>query len=266
MSKATNPFHKRLASLTTSSEEKYWKRQNLTVQNTQTLNALKNEYANPQFDINEITSKTKRCFIVGSSPSLDLLDLSLLNNEKVFTVNRGFLLRNKGLLHSDFHVISDIQSVKDPSYHFELLEGFTDLLFCYGGMPSPDQVSLPVVYFDYMLAKFIDKPFQENIAEPLVAYQSVIHFAIQIAYYLEFNQIILLGVDLDFAKNLGHAYSETPGEQTRQMEHSCQMAQTMLDGVDKCGKWLSQHGVDLLNASPKGIVDCVRRVKYQELF
>ena len=94
-------LHQRLATLLGPATERELKKQHLTAANTDKVIALKNKYVG------------KRCFIVGSSPSLNLLDLTQLNNEYTFTVNRGYMLKEKGLKHSNFHVISDTNTFKD---------------------------------------------------------------------------------------------------------------------------------------------------------
>ncbi len=246
-------LHQRLSALLCTPEERALKGQHLTPENGEKILALKNKYAG------------KRCFIVGSSPSLNLLDLTKLNNEYTFTVNRGYMLKEKGLEHSTFHVISDRKTFEDKNSRWEEMENFSDNLFCYAGMEKPP-VHTNTIYFDYKHAQLLGKPFQENLLEPLAAYESVIHFAIQIAYYLGFSEIYILGVDLDFTKTSGHAYQETDGETKRQLEHSIKSAQMMIKGIGLCGKFLDNHDVWLYNASPQGVVDCIKRVKYEELF
>ncbi len=243
----------RLNFLFCTPEERIFKKENLTDTNTQKILSLKEKY------------NGKRCFVIGSSPSLNLLDLTKLNNEFVFTVNRGYMLKEKGLLHSSFHVISDTNTFKDNNSKFEQLENFSDKIFCYAGMQPP--IKMDTYYFDYIQYQLNKEcSFQNNLLKPLIGYQSVIHFAIQIAYYLGFEDIYLLGVDLDFAKNKGHIYKETDEETQRQLEHSIKEAQTMLYGIKKCGEFLKGAGVNLLNASPSGIVDSIERVKYETLF
>ena len=245
--------YKKLADIFHSPEIRAFKKRNLTEENFQKIISIKNKY------------KNKRCFIVGSSPSLNLLDLTKLNNEYTFTVNRGYMLKEKGLCHSNFHVISDESTFKDADSKYKNLLNYSDYLFCYGGMEPP--VDMETIYFDFLSYKWSNGvSFCNDLCKPLISYQSVIHFAIQIAYYLGFNKIYILGVDLDFAKNKGHAYIQTKGEEERQSNHSIKQAKTMLWGIERCGEWLKENNTELLNASPKGVVDCIKRVAYEDLF
>lgn len=246
----------RIGAMLCSPEERLLKKKHLTDENKQKLLALKNIH------------KGKRCFIVGSAPSLNLLDLTHLNNEYTFTVNRGYMLQSKGLMHSTYHIISDKETFKDKDSCYQNLQNFSNILFCYAGMNKPE-INIETYYFDYINPKNFKNEyitFCENLTSPLIMYDSVIHFGIQIAYYMGFTEIYLIGVDLDFAQNKGHAYKETAEETIRQQEHSIKMAQFMLEGIKKCGEFLTLKNVNLINASPKGIVDCIERRNFEEIF
>ena len=248
-----NKSHQRLSDLLCPAEELAFKVQHLTPENTEQILGLKNKYAG------------KRCFIVGSSPSLDYLNLAKLNHEYTFTVNREYMLKENGLKHSNFHVMMDANVFEDTDSKWEEINTFTDCLFCYAGMDVPT-TKLEPIYFDYKLWRIAKVPCQTDLEQPLVKYQSSVHFAIQIAAYLGFTKIYLVGIDLRFSALVGHVYPETFGETQRQRSHSLKEAETMLIGIDRCGKFLKSKGIEMYNASPKGIVDCIPRVKYEGLF
>ena len=243
----------RLHYLLQTPDERALKLRSLTEENRQKLLSLK--------DIH----RGERCFIIGSSPSLKQLDLTKLNNEFTFTVNRGYMLQKQGLLHSSYHVMSDIRTLKDDNVKNEIPNNFADKFLIYGGIDFP--IKNNVVYFDYEYQKL--KPeiiFQEDLTKPLLANGTVINFAIQFAYYLGFSEIIFIGVDLDFAKNSGHAYQETDGENIRQKDCKELQARLMYEGIEAQIEFLEQKGMKLYNASPAGILDCMPRIEYEELF
>lgn len=247
-------FHNRLKSLYQTTEDKYNKQINLTENNKERIRSLKNKY------------KGNRCFIIGGSPSLSLLDLSKLNNEYTFTVNRGYMLREINFLHTTFHVISDCRTFIDDGARAELLENFCDYLFCYGGMKTPIMCN-NTYYFDCVFPEFMQHTiFQRNLELPLIAYRSVIHYAIQIAYYLGFVDIYLIGVDIDFTYNAGHFYEETQGEKERQVSITQAEAPKIIEGLKNCREWLIKNERNLYNASPVGNVNCMPRVNYDDLF
>lgn len=227
------------------------RRKYLAENNIKTIQALKDKF------------NGERCFIIGGAPSLNQLDLTKLNNEFTFTVNRGYMMREKGLSHSTFHVMSDVNTFDDENVINEIPLDFMDKLFLYTGIDkfNPDGA----LYFDFYPLGHECK-FQTDLTKPLSLFGSVIFFAIQIAYYLGFKQIILIGVDLDYVSNMGHAYKETAGEVSRQYSHSILCCREMMQGLEVAQEFLTKEGVSILNASPAGKVDCMPRVKYEELF
>src|SRR5258707_4353418 len=51
--------------------------------------------------------KGERCFLVGNGPSLSKLDLTKLDGELAFTVNRGYLAERLGLPRTPYYLITD---------------------------------------------------------------------------------------------------------------------------------------------------------------
>ena len=80
------------------------------------------------------------------------------------------------------------------------------------------------------------------------------------------SEIYLLGVDLDFVKLKGHAYVECSGEKRRQQVDTKKTAKLTLNTIELYSQILNKHNIKIYNASPVGIVDCVPRVKYEDLF
>lgn len=212
--------------------------------------------------------KDQKCFIIGGSPSLKQLDLSKLNNSeyKVFTVNKGYKLRELGLLHSDFHCIIDnscYQEVID-----ELSNDFFSLLFI---LSEIDFINYDkdVIFFDRIFYENkinMTNCYQDNLLWPLFDCATVIGTALQIATYMGFKDIYFIGVDLDFNQNIGYVYKSTKDEQDRQLTISKTTNHIMLDGLTYATKYLKAKNINLYNASPSGILDCMPRVKYDELF
>lgn len=246
-----NLINKRLNELRLTDYERQNKKKNLTEDNLAKILLLKNKY------------KGKRCFIIGGSPSLEQLDLTKLTDEITFSVNRGYKMVDKGLKHTKYHIMADIHSFQDDNIASEIPNDFSDEFLIYGGIDFPDE-RLKTTYFDFVA--HADYIFQDDLQKPLLTRGTVIIFALQIAYYMGFSDIYLIGVDLDFSKIKGHAYKETVGEIERQSGESVKMQDIMLNSIQDCVGFLTSHGVNIYNASPVGRMDCMPRVKYEELF
>jgi hypothetical protein len=206
----------------------------------------------------------KRCFIVGGSPSLNNLDLAKLNGEHVFTVNRGYKLQQKGLKRSSYHLIGDMQLVYEDGIVTELSEEWADNYFFFGGIDLKSCFG-NLVYFDYAIHTY--DFFQTDITLPLNFSCTVVFTAMEIAAYMGFSQIILIGVDLDFVTNSGHAYSESQGEKQRQSELSIPNASKMAHDINFAASFLVSRGIDVKNASPvESSLPFMTKTTYESLF
>lgn len=135
----------------------------------------------------------ERCFILGNGPSLKNTDLSMLKNEYTFGLNRIYLLFPKLGYQPSYYVavnklviaqcsdeiLNSIKSVKFISYDARYLIPYTnDMVFLYSRNISH---------------------FFRDITKGVSQGATVTNVALQIAYYMGFQQVILVGVD--------HSYS-----------------------------------------------------------
>jgi|GEM_PF-1554217 len=208
--------------------------------------------------------KGKRCFLLGSSPSLKNLDLKKLENECTMTVGKGFKLRESGLKNSTFHVMSDFVGFLESEKGFPA--DFSEIYFTSQNVPFIENEVKSSLKFYYKRSGDNGFKFEGDILKPLYTAETVITFAMAIAFYLGFKEVILIGVDLDFTAITGHAYESSAGERERQKNHSINSRDEMLNGIKISAEEMKKQGTTVLNASPAGIVDCVPRVKYEDLF
>jgi uncharacterized Rossmann fold enzyme len=136
----------------------------------------------------------KRCFIIGNGPSLRQTDLSKLKNEFTFGMNRIYLLFPElGFTTSYFVSINDL-----------VIEQFAE-----------DIAALPIPKFIAWHSNRHFQRFPEDMiflyttyTGPRFAYDmtrriwegaTVTNVALQLAYYMGFQQVILIGIDHNFA-------------------------------------------------------------------
>jgi hypothetical protein len=206
----------------------------------------------------------ERCFVVGGAPSLNQLDLGKLDDEYVFTVNRGYKLRDMGLRHSTYHFFADAALVHDDGIIPEVPHDFAQIFFVFSGIDFPVSFT-NIVYYDYALRPH--KFFQEDISNPLYASCTCMYSTLEAAKFMGFTTIVLLGVDLDFAAMPGHAYFETSGEKTRQRVQSVPTGNIMLSDIRFAMDFLEKAGVRIHNASPyEASLPFMPKIKYDLLF
>jgi len=145
---------------------------------------LKNNYNN------------KRCVIIGNGPSLNKIDLKLLENEYTFGLNRIYLLFNKLGFQTDFLV--SINRYMIEQFHDEMSSTKCKKFYHYKYrkyINSEDACFIPQTI--YGLNKF------DKVNNGFISYSgSVTFLAIQLAIYFGFSEIILIGFDNNF-KNKG---------------------------------------------------------------
>jgi len=141
----------------------------------------------------------ERCFIIGNGPSLKNTDLSKLKNECTFGMNRIYLLFPElGFTTTYFASINDLvieQCAEDiaalpmPKFiawhsnrHFQRFPD--DMVFLYTTYTGPQ--------------------FAYDMTRRIWEGATVTNIALQLAFYMGFEQVILIGVDHNFA-NKGEA-------------------------------------------------------------
>jgi len=135
----------------------------------------------------------QRCFIMGNGPSLNKTDLTRLKTEYTFILNRGYLLlpkigtQNKFLVSINRHVMEQFggeigaDSLRMPkllSWHGRRHIPLTDNVIY---LPAEGRVEFS---FDPTLAVFEGA--------------TVTFVAMQLAYWMGFQEVVLIGVDHNF--------------------------------------------------------------------
>jgi hypothetical protein len=148
----------------------------------------------------------KRCFIIGNGPSLQRTDLSLLKREYTFGLNRVYLLFPELGFATTYHVtvnklvveqcageIARLPCLKFVAWHARDLIDFTN---------------------DMMFVVSQDTPtFHKDATQGVWEGATVTYVAMQIAYYLGFQEVVLIGVDHSFnTKGAPHLTVVTEGE------------------------------------------------------
>jgi hypothetical protein len=147
--------------------------------------------------------KNKRIFIFGNGPSLNKMDLELFKNEYTFCTNKFCLIYDKISWRPTFYHFNDPIIVDDL---YNLLEGNLDKLESSIFIDSKFLIKFPYSLKYFVTNEIINPfntsrskyPFQENIENGIHGAGSVIGNTIQIASYLGFSEIYLVGCDCNY--------------------------------------------------------------------
>ena len=145
----------------------------------------------------------KRCFIIGNGPSLRQTDLSLLRKEYTFGLNRIYLLFPE--MGFSTSCIVSVNTLVIEQCVAEILAQ-PGLKFLPWGLRKyyPNPVPKDLVMVNTEAPKPI---FQRDACRPLWQGATVTYIAMQLAYHMGFEQVILVGVDHSFS-TIGKANTE----------------------------------------------------------
>lgn len=133
------------------------------------------------------------CVIVGNGPSLNQTDLSLLKNQDVFITNYAFL--NPELLENAKYIaVTNYLVAEQGSHQFNLLQGIRKLFpYWLGYCMNEDDNTFFFNSVGY-------PEFSTDIHQNVSWRSTVSFFQMQIAYWLGYSQVLLIGFD--------HSYSQ----------------------------------------------------------
>jgi hypothetical protein len=135
----------------------------------------------------------KRCFILGNGPSLARTDLSRLRNEYTMGLNRIYLMFPElGFKTSYYLSINDLV-VEQCAADIQELDIPRFIAWRSHRWLKPD----PNIYFLY--TSYTGPRFNANASGRLWEGATVTFVALQLAFFLGFKQVILIGVDHNFS-------------------------------------------------------------------
>ncbi|MBI5351618.1 MAG: DUF115 domain-containing protein [Chloroflexi bacterium] len=138
----------------------------------------------------------KRCFIVANGPSLKQTDLNLLANEITFGMNRIYLLFEQIPFRPTYYVTMNELILEQFAREIERLA--MPMFLNWNRRSLFNSKAENIVYLKAKMS--ISDFFQYNLTEPTVVGGTVTFAALQIAYYMGFHEVILVGLDHNYVE------------------------------------------------------------------
>lgn len=210
----------------------------------------------------------KRCFIVGNGPSLTLEQLEMIKDEDCFGANRIYKMFEKTEWRPKYYVIQDkYDDTKDVYDYLNVPFLFvSDFYWREHGMENLNAICY---HINRNLKQSKDIPFSSNAAEYIQAASTVTYTMIQLAVYIGYSEIYLIGMDHTYAnvtndkgeiiqKNnvKSHAFEdENPNEVVANIAYMELAYQAAKDYCDR-------HNVKIRNATIGGALEIYERTNF----
>lgn len=228
--------------------------------------------------------KGQRCFIVGNGPSLNKIDLGKLNNECSFAVNGIFYKTAEMGYKPKFYVVEDGAVMKDNT------QKINDYDCDYKFFPSiykPKIKNRKNTYFFNMNRSFYESKspyfetprFSKDCENKIYVGQSVTIDNLQLAYYLGFTQVYLVGMDFNYeipksAEVTGHVIVSTEDDPNHFHPDYFGKGKTWHDpklhnvmkSYELAKLMFEQDGRSIYNATVGGKLELFDRVNFEDLF
>lgn len=138
--------------------------------------------------------KGKDCFIIGNGPSLNNMTLEPLNDYFTFGLNKLFLIRKRIKLMVDFFVAINPFVIEQCWEEYAQLDSMIFLSF--NSTSSIKKKHL--LGFNYLYEDHETIRFSRNLDRFVGAGYTVTFCAMQLAYFMGFKRVFLLGMDHTF--------------------------------------------------------------------
>ncbi|MEL6361291.1 MAG: glycosyltransferase [Pseudomonadota bacterium] len=226
----------------------------------------------------------ERCVIIGNGPSLNELDLTLLQGEYTFAVNGIFYKREDMGFDPTFYVVEDSSVMK------ENLDAIKDYSATYKLFPTiyrklHDQTETTAFFmmnrgfYEEASPSFCVPRFSEDAARRVFCGQSVTHINLQLAYYFGFYEVYLIGMDFSYvipesAKQKGDIITSTEDDPNHFHPAYFGKGKTWKDpklhrvklNYELARDIYAADGRKILNATKGGALDVFDRVDFEAVF
>lgn len=250
----------------------YWRMRTRKSQKELEENAKKraNGFDDRQFSrLKEFENKYngERCFIIATGPSLTIDDLEKLKDEYTFGVNSIIKLFDKTDFRPDFYGIQDkfvYGAMQDVIKNTKFKTAFcADVIKKYYDVPN-DFILFPYNsdyhYFDVKFGEY-NAQFSDNAYEIVYDGYSITYSLIEIAIYMGFKEIYLLGCDCSYPKGSKSHVVEIGFVDKNAVSNPIRMRVGY-----KCAKdYADSHGIKIYNATRGGELETFERVDLDEV-
>lgn len=217
----------------------------------------------------------KRCFIIGNGPSLKTDDLDKLKNEFTFGANRIYEIFDKTDWRPVFYIANDGNFIDE---NWEKISGFKNTISFleYRNIRSR-KASKNIIGIcreaNFAINRWNDKSIHisEDISKSFSNGYTVTFTAIQLAIYMGFSEIYLLGVDFSYSivrDKRGKLHKDDTVQNYfngKTYDATVQNYESTLFAYQKAEEYCKTHNIKICNATRGGKLEVFERVDFDEV-
>lgn len=208
-------------------------------------------------------AKKNRCFIVATGPSLTIEDLEKLKNEDCFSMNSIVLLFDKTDWRPTYYGIQDPfvyekikQNVDEASIKYKL---FGHRLSKYK-LPKNSYVFPHNLLNHKIPHRPYNSKFSNDIYSEVYDGYSITYSLVQIAVYMGYKEIYLIGADTNYKKGKQHIVEHGVVD-----ANYSDAGNKMIEAYKVAKKFADENQIEIYNATRGGMLEVFPRIDLDEL-
>ncbi|ETI67544.1 6-hydroxymethylpterin diphosphokinase MptE-like protein [Neobacillus vireti] len=209
--------------------------------------------------------KGERCFIVATGPSITIEDLEKLKNEITFSMNSICLAFDETDWRPTYYGIQDIGVFNKFEQYIEKLnvecKFISDNIFTKKNVPD-DHFIFPLNLLNHNSPhrKYRTK-FSNNAFAVIYDGYTITYSLIQLAIYMGFAEIYLLGTDCSYSSNMKHHFKDYD-----HVDPTFLLAgDKMISAYKEAKKYADRHNIKIYNATRGGMLEVFDRVNLEDV-
>lgn len=217
----------------------------------------------------------ERCFIVATGPSLTIQDLEKLKDEYTFSMNSIVNMYTRTSFRPTYYVVQD-GIVERKLRKTILASKMNDVFIGVGNVPgffvnitgrvfkkyysTCNRFNLDLGYHFYEMYYASERArikFADECEKKVYDGFTVTYSAIELAVYMGFKEIYILGCDASRGGHVDQGVLEEGKNEPLLMN---------IKGYEVARKYADKHGIKILNATRGGLLEAFPRVNFDDLF
>lgn len=210
--------------------------------------------------------KGKRCFVIGNGPSLSMADLDKLSEKKeiCFGSNGIFYAYDRTIWRPNYYVITDFLKYKEYYNRIKQFDGNTVFARKFYNMEGMDYAVNTNIFNSPPQRNVYE--FSDDITKAVYSGITITYNMLQIAAYMGFSEIYLLGVDFSFETLNG----EGTNHFDKRYEENAKMndifyREENIAAYQTAEIYSHDHGFRIYNATRGGQLEVFERVNFDTL-